>query len=152
MAEAVDCDAHRHAGGAAPTRRTVRKTMATAEAGARQIVVKKRRATPAELDDQFALGPARHVGAADRRRGEELPEGRDRDGGVASRSRLPKPPEPLSLLSVFDARRNLHPQSPFRLQNPSRYGSGHYDRDCAADASPLPARISVSVRPPSESR
>src|ERR1700756_3242895 len=123
MAEAVDCDAHRHAGGAAPTRRTVRKTMATTEPGARQIVVKKRRATPAELDDQFALGPARHIGAADRRRGEELFEGRNRDRGVVPRSRVPLPPEPLSLLSVFGARRNLHSQSPIRAQIPSQYGS-----------------------------
>ena len=59
MAEAIDGDPHRHAGGAAAAGRAVGKAMAAAKPGARQIIIKQRGATAAELDDQLALGAAR---------------------------------------------------------------------------------------------
>src|SRR5215471_498279 len=61
MSEAVDGNPHRHAGGTAAARRPVGKAMATAKPGSRQIVVKERGASPAEFDDQLALGAAANI-------------------------------------------------------------------------------------------
>jgi hypothetical protein len=66
MAEAIDGDPHRHAGGAAATRRAVRKAVAAAKPGAGQIIIKQRGAIAAELDDHLALGTAGYVGATNR--------------------------------------------------------------------------------------
>src|SRR6185437_8717522 len=76
MAEAVDRDPHRYAGGAAPARRPIGKTVAAAKAGTRQIVVCQRGAAPAELHDQLALGSARQIGAGDGYGDKELPKRR----------------------------------------------------------------------------
>src|SRR6516164_6762657 len=102
MAEVVDGDAHRHAGGTTAAGRPVGKAMAAAEPGARQIVVKQSGAVADEFDDQLAFGAARHIRAGHRGGGEELSKRRSRACGSRSNVRLTS--APLAFLSIFGIR------------------------------------------------
>src|SRR5712691_3184263 len=81
MDEALDGDAHRHAGGARAAGRTVGKTVATPEPGARQLVIKGPGGTAGELDDQLALVAARDIGTGRRGGREKLLERDDESIG-----------------------------------------------------------------------
>src|SRR5713101_2656059 len=81
MDEALDGDAHRHAGGARAAGRTVGKTVAASEPGARQLVIKGPGGTAGELDDQLALVAARDIGTGHRGGREKLLERDDESIG-----------------------------------------------------------------------